>query len=180
MPRLPPSRGAFHRGRPPPERFRASAWRACPGWPARAGAARVHRGPGTATRPLFVRSSRAPSRPRALCATSASGCLREHDHGPLEHPDPRGARSRRLPGLARKSPSERSSRRSFSRSGVGLPMPDVPGRDCSRPRLRPNPDRSEHLVSQAPSPAGLERRGRGNGAADAERACNGAPAGRAV
>jgi hypothetical protein len=38
----------------------------CPGWPARAGTARVHRGLVTATRPLFVRSSRAPSRPRAL------------------------------------------------------------------------------------------------------------------
>lgn len=37
-----------------------------PGWPARRGAARVHRGLLTATRPLFVRSSRAPSRPRAL------------------------------------------------------------------------------------------------------------------
>jgi len=34
-------------------------------WPAGAGAARVHRRSKTSTRPLFVRSSRAPSRPRA-------------------------------------------------------------------------------------------------------------------
>lgn len=32
--------------------------------------------------------------------------------------------------------------------GSGLPMPDIPGRDCSRRRLRPNPDRSGHLLSR--------------------------------
>ena len=32
--------------------------------------------------------------------------------------------------------------------GSGQPMPDIPGRDCSRRRLGPNPDRSGHLVSR--------------------------------
>jgi hypothetical protein len=32
--------------------------------------------------------------------------------------------------------------------GRAKPMPDIPGRDCSRRRLGPNPVRSGHLVSQ--------------------------------
>lgn len=174
--RRPLDQGAFHRGRLLGALLREPVALRCSGWPAGASAARLHR---CARHRLDLLSSafagegegeatRAP-------AISAGGCLHEHDCGPLEHPDPRRSRAGRLPCSGRKLPSVRDSHRRCSRSGAELPMLDLPGHDCACPRLRPDPDRSEHLVSQAPSPAGLERRGRGNGAADAERACKARP-----
>jgi hypothetical protein len=60
--------------------------------------------------------------------------------------------------------------------GPGHPMPGIPGRDCSRRRLRPNPDRPGHLLSRdvAPRRSGATRRG--SSAAGAGRPCKERPA----
>jgi hypothetical protein len=166
--------GAFHRGRLLGALLREPVALRCSGWPAGASAARLHR---CARHRLDLFPSAFTGEREATCAPaiSAGGCLHEHDCGPLEHPDPRSSRAGRLPCSGRKLPSVRDSHRRCSRSGAELPTLDLLGHDCACPRLRPNPDRSEHLVLQAPSPAGLERRGRGNDAADAERACKARP-----
>jgi hypothetical protein len=101
----------------------------------------------TSTRPLLGRFRGREEATRAP-AISAGGCLHEHDCGPLEHPDPRISRAGRLPCSVRKLPSVRDSHRRCSRSGAEQPMLGILGHDCACPRLRPNPDRSEHLVSQ--------------------------------
>lgn len=115
--------------------------------------------------PLFagrIEAARAPT-------TSADGRLHEHDHGPPEHLDPRNPRSGRLPGLDRKSPSVRGSRRSLSGSGAGLTDARHSRRDCSRRRLRPNPDRPGHLSSQDATPRRSGATRRRTGAASDER-----------
>jgi len=49
-----------------------------------------------------------------------------------------------------KLPFNRDNRRRYARSGVETPNLDTLHRDCSRRGLRPNPDRSGHLVSRKP------------------------------
>lgn len=173
-----PDRGAFLRGSLLPAPLREPVASLCPGWPAGASAAPLHR---CARQRLDLFSTAfAGEREAARALTiSAGGCLHEHDCGPLEHPGPRNPRAGRLPS-GRKSPSDRGSRRRCSRSGVEKPMLDVRGRDCSRPRLRPDPDRSGHLSSRDAIP-------RRSGATRWEKwrcqrraRLQGAPAGRAV
>lgn len=120
-------------------------------WPAGAAAARAHRGSEASTRPFHAAFACA-WRPRALSSTSASVCCHEHDHGPLEPPCRRQVAR---PGgcLFASPPVSRGvsrSRRSRAGSGVKDPNLDALLRDCSRGRLRPNPDRFRLLVSRAP------------------------------
>lgn len=125
----------------------------------------------TSTRPLLCCFSRARMEATRALTTSAGGCLHEHDCGPLEHPAPRCSRARRLPCSGRKSPSDRCSRRRSRGQGPSKPMLGIPGRDCSRPRFRPNPDRSGHLSSQDAVPCRSGATRWGSGAANAGRAC---------
>jgi hypothetical protein len=142
-------RGAFHRRRPRPVLFRARVRCVRSRWPAGPVAARVHRcfsrnGP---TRPLFARSSRAPSRPRALrrllqtCAPASTAL----DHSDIPHPwGGKGttARYRRLPFVTVQSPKVLGVR------GRGIPNLDAPRGDCSHRRLCPSPDRFRLLSSR--------------------------------
>jgi hypothetical protein len=66
MPPLSRSRGAFRRGSPGRAPSRAPAPEPCSRWPTGAGAARVHRGSRTSTRPFAAPLSRGVSWPRAL------------------------------------------------------------------------------------------------------------------
>jgi hypothetical protein len=133
----------------------------------------------TATRPLLDRfrgRERGRTRSHDLCRWM-SPRARLWDRSSIPGRGIRGAG--RLPS-GRKLPSDRGSRRRCSRSGVEQPMLDIHGRDCSRPRLRPNPDRSGHLSSRDTIP-------RRSGATRWEKWCcqrrarlQGAPADRAV
>lgn len=88
-----------------------------PGWPARRGAARVHRGLLTSTRPLFVRSSRAPSRPRALSRLLQTMLPRARPRTTSNIPNDRKPSLGRLPFLSRVA-SRWDNRQSCSRSGA--------------------------------------------------------------
>jgi hypothetical protein len=66
MPPLSRARGAFRRGSPGRAPSRAPAPEPCSRWPTGAGAARVHRGSRTSTRPFSAPLSRGVSWPRAL------------------------------------------------------------------------------------------------------------------
>jgi len=122
-------------------------------WPAGAGAARVHRRSKTSTRPLFVRSSRAPSRPRApvrlLQMHVSASTTTDHSNIP-NHRKVIGTTA----GSTESCLSIEASRRRYAGSGAETPSLDTPHRDCSRWRLRPDPDRFGHLLSRAP-PASL-------------------------
>lgn len=103
----------------------------------------------------------------AACAstTSAKKCFYEHDYGPLEHPDHR-IRGRDGCQSIESRPSIAGNHRRYAGPGVEKPNLDAHRRDCSRWRLRPNPDRFGHLVSRAPSFAlSGETRGEGGVAA---------------
>jgi hypothetical protein len=88
----------------------------------------------------------------AACASTAfaNECFNEHDRGPLEHPMSPGERLGRLPRSIGSCLSIADNRRRYAGSGVENPSLDTPHRDCSRQGLRPNPDRSGHLVSRRP------------------------------
>lgn len=160
MRRLRPSRGVFHRGRPAPGPFRASAWRAVPGWPARAVAARFHRGLTTATRPLFVRSSRAPSRPRALSRLLQPMFPRARPRTPSNIPNDRKPSLGRLP-FSLKVAFQPGNRRSFMGTGAeehrasALPTGIAPGRDFAPTPIASGTSCREDRSSPCP-----ERRGR--------------------
>lgn len=109
----------------------------------------------------------------AACASTAfaNDCFNEHDCGPLEHSRPPGERLERLPRSIGNGLSIEDNRRRYAGSGVENPSLDTPRRDCSRQGLRPNPDRSGHLVSRNPFFAlSGETRGR-NGIADVAPPC---------
>ena len=161
MPALPRDRGAFRRGRPGRAPSRGCLERRAR-WPTGAAAARVHRCSKTPTRPLKLRSRGALL---AACAstTSADRCFNEHYLGPPEHPGPAesagrdGCLCRSIVSFrSRQPPKVRRAR------GRGSPSLDAPSRDCSRERLRPDPDRFRHLVSRSLSvtPARSRRGGR--------------------
>jgi hypothetical protein len=141
-------RGAFRRGSPWRAPSRAPAWSSAP----------VGRRAQVLHVFIDVRKLRLDPSPRrsrghfrAACAstTSADRCFNEHCLGPPEHPDQRNPWSGRLPVRSivtfrsRQPPKVRRVR------GRGSPRLGVPSRDCSRERLRPNPDRFRHLVSRA-------------------------------
>lgn len=120
-------------------------------WPAGTAAARFRRCSGASTRPFHAAFACA-WRPRALSSTSASVCCHEHDHGPLEPPCRR--RVARPGGCFFASPPVSRGCRAAAEAGQGQgsrsPNLDALLRDCSRGRLRPNPDRFRLLVSRAP------------------------------
>jgi len=146
-------RGAFRRGSPERAPSRAPAWSAAP--------------VGRRAQPLHVfidvrklRLDPSPHRSRghfrAACAstTSADRCFNEHCSGPREHPGPAENRGRDgclvrsiVAFRSRQPPKVRRVR------GRGSPSLGAPSRDCSRERLRPNPDRFRHLVSRSLSVA---------------------------
>jgi hypothetical protein len=84
----------------------------------------------------------------AACAssTSADRCFNEHDNGPPEHPGPVGRDGCR----DRSFPFDRGQTAEGTQGqGPRITEPRHSSRDCSRKRLRPNPDRFRHLVSRA-------------------------------
>jgi hypothetical protein len=114
-----------------------------------AAAARVHRRSKTSTRPLSARCSRTSSRPRAPyrflqvnVSTSTAGDL------------PNIPRHWGVGGTTalfdRKSPFDRATADRSRGQGSRTPSLDTPHRDCSRRRLRPNPDCFGHLLSRGP------------------------------
>jgi hypothetical protein len=142
-------RGAFHRGSPDRAPSRAPAWSSAPVG-RRAQLLHVFIDVRkTSTRPFFAPLSRA-----------SPGRMRFHDFC-------RSMFQRALPWTARTSRTSGNRGRDgcrFDRSlpfdrrrpprvrrvrGRGSPSLGAPSRDCSRERLRPNPDRLRHLVSRA-------------------------------
>jgi len=122
----------------------------CHRWPTGTVAARAHRCLKTSTRPLGAPLSRALRRPHALLrllqiVVSTSTTT---DHSNI--PDHRvcgwdGCRA------SESCLSIDGDRRRYAGPGVEKePNLDIPHRDCSRRRLRPNPDRSGHLLSRTP------------------------------
>jgi len=163
------ARGAFHRRRPARTPFRA---------PARSAAtAGLRRQPPHVF--IEVRKPRLDPCPlafanvfKAACATSvsASECFHEHDQGPLEHPEPRGVVGTTAM-LDRESPLSPATAEGTQGQGSRTPSLDTPHRDCSRRRLRPNPDRFGHLLSRVPPSSRSGVTWGENDAANAARAC---------
>ena len=160
---LPPNKAA----RAP---FRGSARCCCRRWPALAAAARVHRRSKTSTRPLPVRCSRTPSRPRALLRFLQVDVSTSTTVDPSNIPHHWGvAETTAL--FDRKSPFSRATAEGTQGQGSRTPSLDTPHRDCSRRRLCPNPDRFGHLLSRVPT-SSLSGVTWGEGdAANATRAC---------
>lgn len=142
-------------------------------WPVVAAAARVHRGSKTSTRPGYrAPLSRAFRGPHALPRLLQMFCFHEHDHGPLEHPRPPNPWFGTIASSTERNLSIEGDRRRYAGPGVEKePNLDIPHRDCSRRRLRPNPDRSGHLLSRAPLFALSGKTGADNGIADVAPAC---------
>jgi len=121
----------------------------CSRWPAGTAAARVHRCSKTAARPLFARSSRAPSRPRALVrllqVNVATSTTEDRSNIPTT-----GSMVGTTVRLDRGFPLEaRTTAEVAQGQGPRIPNLGAPHRDCSRWRLCPDPDRFGHLVSRA-------------------------------
>jgi len=117
-------------------------------WPAGAMAARVHRCSRTSTRPS---TTRLRGRLQAACASTASAdrCFNEHGQGPLEHPVPAQCGQGRL-NVRSIVAFRSSSRRRYAGSGAeDHRILGAPSRDCSRERLRPDPDRFRLLASRS-------------------------------
>ena len=127
-------------------------------WPAGAVAARVHRCSKTSTRPFYAPLSRAFSWPRALprllqIDVSTSTAM---DHPNI--PDQRNPWPGRLSDSIDRRLSIEDNRRRYSGSGAEDHRTlGAPSRDCSRERLRPNPDRFRHLVSRSSPVTRLEQ-----------------------
>jgi hypothetical protein len=130
-------------------------------WPAGAAAARVHRCSKTSTRPS---NRRFHGILLAACASTTSA------ESMFQRALPWTARTSRhrrtVVGTAafgdRSSPLDRQPPKVLRVRGRGSPSLGAPSRDCSRERLRPNPDRFRHLVSRSLSVA-LPGGGAGDG-----------------
>jgi hypothetical protein len=143
----------------PPERTCANALSSaheerCLRWPAGAVAARVHRRWKTSTRPLSARYSRTSSRPRAPLrflqvdvSTSTTGTARTSRTTEGGRDDCHVGREEQPFRVASPSPATAEGTQG---QGSRTPSLDTPHRDCSRRRLRPNPDRFGHLLSRVP------------------------------
>lgn len=135
-----------------------------------AAAARVHRGSKAPARPFFARYSRTPSRPRALLR------LLQVDVPTSTTVDLSNIPNHRNPWLGplpydRESPLGQTTVEGEQGQGSRTPILDALHRDCSRQRLRPDPDRFGHLLSQT-SASSLSGATWGEGdAAAAARAC---------
>lgn len=142
------SRGAFRRGSPDRAPLRALFPEPCSRWPAGAGAARLHRGSKTSTRPFCAPLSRALPGPRALRRPLQIDVSTSTTMDRSSTPD-RGIRGRG--GLVDRSLpfDRRRPLKLIQVRGRGSPSLDAHPRDCSRERLRPDPDCFRHLVSRA-------------------------------
>lgn len=170
-----PDRGAFLRERLLLSPSRATLALPCPGWPAGATAALLHRC-ARQRLDLFLGRFRGEGEAARALTISAGGCLHEHDCGPLEHPVPRNPRAGRLPCSGRKSPSNpgqppevlevRGRVTEFSTFLVAIAR----DRDFAPTPIAPGTFRRETL-----SPAGLERRGGESSAACGEHTCKACP-----
>jgi hypothetical protein len=143
----------------------------CARWPAGAAAAPVHRGSRTPTRPRFACCSQAPWRPgalpRLLQIDVSTSTTTDRSNVPITGEGE--GDDCLVPGESRLS----SGATAGGTQGQGSRSPnlDTPHRDCSRWRLRPDPDRSGHLASQT-SPASLSGETREpSDAASAAHAC---------
>jgi hypothetical protein len=135
-----------------------------------AAAARVHRRSKTSTRPLPVRCSRTPSRPRALFRFLQVDVSTSTTVDPSNIPHHWGV-AETTAMFDRKSPFSRATAEGTQGQGSRTPSLDTPHRDCSRRRLCPNPDRFGHLLSRVPT-SSLSGVTWGEGdAANATRAC---------
>jgi hypothetical protein len=144
------ARGAFHRRGACANALSSACEERCHRWPAGTDTARVHRRSRTSTRPLSVRYSRTSSRPRAplrfLQVDVSTSTTRDRSNIPY-HGGGRddchvGPREFPLEGPATAEGTQGQ--------GSRTPSLDIPHRDCSRRRLRPNPDRFGHLLSRVP------------------------------
>lgn len=161
-------RGTFRHTRPRRALSRAPFPARCPGWPAGAVAARLHRRSRT-TGQTSLRLAFA-GRIEATCApaTSAGRCPHEHDHGPPEHLDPRirgrddcarfGREVAFQSEAAAGAPRGQGSRHRCSTLAIAIAR----ARDFAPTSIAPGTFRRE-----TSRPAGLERRGGGGDAADA-------------
>lgn len=143
-----------------------------------AAAARVHRCSKASTRPLLARCSRAPSRPRALLQFLQVDVPTSTTVDRSNIPGHRNPWPGRLPCVGPRVAS-RSAATAEGAQGQGprTPILGAPHRDCSRQRLRPDPERFGHLLSRA-SASSLSGATRGEGdAAVVARACTARVAG---
>jgi len=104
----------------------------------------------TATRPLFVRSSRASSRPRALSRLLQRMFPRARPRTSSNIPNDRKPSLGRLPPCVESRLSPRQPRKLLGDRGRATPCLGAPRRDCSRQRLCPDPDCFGHLLSRGP------------------------------
>jgi hypothetical protein len=161
MRRLPRDRGAFCRVRPPRGPFRAPAW--CAVAAGRRGQL-PHVFVGferTATRPLFVRYSRAPSRPRALARLLQADVSTSTTTDHFEHPERPESVVGTIASIGRKLRFGPGNRQSFTGTGVEehrastLPTGIAPGRDFAPTLIAPGTSCRENRSFPCP-----ERRGR--------------------
>jgi hypothetical protein len=145
------------RGAPPPAGQRGTA------------ATRFHRRSRTSTRPFSAR-----------CRERLQGRVRFFGFCRWMFPRARlgTARTSRATGVTgttalfdRKFPSDRIAAEGTQGQGSRTPCLDTPHRDCSRRRLRPNPDRFGHLLSRTPVSSLSGVTWGENDAAFAARAC---------
>jgi hypothetical protein len=139
---------AFHRMGSDRALSREPSRRADPAGPEQV-AARVHRCAKTPARPHLAPLSRCESRPRAplriLQVDVPTSTTTDHPNiliRGIRGRDDCHARFRKFPSFFGAAAGGAQGQ------GPGQPMPGIPGNDCSRRRLRPNPDRSGHLVSR--------------------------------
>lgn len=142
----------------------------CTRWPAGAAAALFHRGSKTPTRPLFARCrGRLEGRARfyGFCKWMFPRA-RQRTARTSRPPESDGTTAGIRTKVAFRSGQPPKLRRARGREHR---VSTLPTRDCSRWRLRPDPDRFEHLVSRT-SPASLPGETREESdAADAARTC---------
>jgi hypothetical protein len=135
----------------PFERLRGVAARR---WPAGQSPHVFIEGSKTSTRPLSARYSRTSSRPRAPLrflqvdvSTSTTGTARTSRTTEGGRDDCHVGREEQPFRVASPSPATAEGTQG---QGSRTPSLDTPHRDCSRRRLRPNPDRFGHLLSRVP------------------------------
>jgi hypothetical protein len=169
-----PDRGAFLRASLLPAPLREPVASLCPGWPAGASAAPLHR----CTRQrldLFSTAFAGEDEAARALTISAGGCLHEHDCGTARasrtaesagRDDCHPAGSCLLIGAAAGGARGQGSSNRCSTFTAAIAR----ARDFAPTPIAPGTFRRE-----TPSPAGLERRGGRSGAASDERACKARP-----
>jgi hypothetical protein len=109
----------------------------------------------TSTRPLFTRSSRAPSRPHALPRLLQAVILASTTVDPTNTPNGRGRPLGRLPGRTIGCPTIQGNRRGRSGSGAekDSEFSALPAVIAHSGDFAPTPTAPGHLLSRAPPPS---------------------------